>query len=268
MTIGEWLGETTGKFKENYIASARLDALVLLEFVLDTSRATLLAHPETPLPATTLVKLNAARTQRLDGVPTAYILHKKEFYGRDYIVDEHVLIPRPETEDMIDAVKKLCEDRPRTILDIGTGSGCIAITLSLEVPQSKVFATDISDDALKIAKLNAKSMGAQVTFKKTDLFIGLEHRTFDIVCANLPYVPDGLVTSAEITKEPALALFSGTDGLNHYRQLFERIQTIKPTYVLIESLESQHAELQKLAAKAGYQFVESRGLILIFSLSA
>lgn len=263
MTISEWLGETTAQFTKNGILSARLDALVLLEFVLDTSRATLLAHTETPLPATTLVKLNTARAQRIDGVPTAYILHKKEFYDREYIVDEHVLIPRPETENMIDMVKVLGYESPR-ILDIGTGSGCIAISLALEVPHSKVTATDISGEALHIAKLNTKALGAQVTLKQADMLAGLEHKKFDIICANLPYVPDGLVTSPEITKEPVIALFSGTDGLNHYRRLFNDITAVQPRYVLIEALESQHTDLQILAQTAGYMLQEKRDLILLF----
>lgn len=264
MTISEWLGETTAKFSENGIESARLDSLILLEFVLQTSRATLLAHPETPLPATTLVRLNAARAQRLDGVPVAYILNKKEFYGRDYIVNEHVLIPRPETEDMVDIVKSLYEDGPHTIMDVGTGSGCIGITLALEVAHCKVLATDVSAQAIEIAKLNAKSLGAQVTFKQTDMFAGLGAKKIDIVCANLPYVPEGLVSSREITKEPALALFSSTDGLDHYRQLFAEIDTIKPAYLLVEALESQHAAIEELASEAGYKHYQTQGLVLAF----
>lgn len=266
MTISEWISETSTKFSASSIDSARLDALILLEYVLHTSRATLLAHPETPLPATTLVKLNVARAQRLDGIPIAYILHKKEFYGREYIVNEHVLIPRPDTEDMIDMVKAIGFDAPR-ILDIGTGSGCIAISLSLEIPHSRVTATDVSDEALKIAKLNAKSLGAQITFKLTDLFAGLNGKKFDIVCANLPYVPDELITSPEITKEPALALFSGADGLNHYRQFFTNIGEIKPVYSLVEALESQHTAIEELALSAGYIIHQKQGLVLAFRAS-
>lgn len=264
MTIGEWLQETSSKFKESGIDSARLDTLILLEHFLNTTRATLLAHPETTLPATTIVKLNAARALRLDGVPVAYILHRKEFYGREYVVDEHVLIPRPETESMIDIVKTLNYEAPR-ILDIGTGSGCIAISIELEIPRSKVTATDISAEAIKIAKLNAKSLGARITFMQTDLLEGLENKRFDIVCANLPYVPDGLVTSTEITKEPELALFSGADGLDHYRRLFDTIHMLNATHILTESLETQHAELTALAQTAGFKLVNTNGLVQLFT---
>lgn len=264
MTISEWLQETITIFKASGIESARLDALILLEHYLQTSRATLLAHPETKLPATTIVKLTTARKLRLDGVPTAYILQTKEFYGREYIVNEHVLIPRPETEDMIDEVKSLNYEAPR-ILDIGTGSGCIAVTLALEIPHSKVTATDISAEALEIAQINAKTLGARITFKQTDLLEGLQHKQYDIICANLPYVPDGLISSTEITKEPALALFSGSDGLDHYRRFFAELSSIPTAYVLTESLESQHEELTRLAHEAGYKLIKTDGLVHLFT---
>lgn len=263
MTTSDWILETTERFTGTGNTSARLDTLLLLEYVLQTSRATLLAHPEIDLPATTLTKLNALRSQRLDGVPIAYILNKKEFYGRDYLVNEHVLIPRPDTEHMIDLVKSLNFEAPR-ILDMGTGSGCIAITLALEVPHSKITACDISDEALIIAKHNAKALGARVTFKYSDLFSALTGKQFDIICANLPYVPDGLVTSAEITKEPRLALFSGADGLDHYRQFFTQLSTHKPRYVFTEALESQHVALQTIAQTAGFSCTKTELLIQCF----
>lgn len=268
MTIQEWLGDSTKKLADNGVGSARLDALVLLEYALVTPRVTLLSHPETDLPATTLVRLDKALKQRLDGIPIAYITHKKEFYGREFIVNEHVLIPRPETESIIELVKQLALEAPH-IADIGTGSGCIAITLALEIPDSKVMAADISEEALKIAKQNAKDLSAQVTFKQSDLFAQLAHRSFDVVCANLPYVPDKLVTSNEITKEPSDALFSGEDGLDHYRRFFIEVAELsnKPTYVVIESLENQHNELKKLATITGYQLKQTDMLAQLFVAS-
>jgi release factor glutamine methyltransferase len=265
MTIEDWLQDATTKLTAKEISSARLDALLLLEHVLITPRVTLLSHPETDLPATTLVKLGKALDQRLNGVPIAYIQNKKEFYGRDFIVNEHVLIPRPETESIIELAKSLELDAPR-VLDIGTGSGCIAVTLAIEVPKSKVFASDISDEALKIARLNAKSLGARVSFTYADLLAGFEAKQFDVICANLPYVPKGLVTSPEIAKEPELALFSGTDGLHHYERLFNElsIATNKPSFIITESLTSQHSTLKKLATLAGYQLVKTDVLAQLF----
>jgi release factor glutamine methyltransferase len=265
MTIQEWLDDATDKLKKHKIPSARLDSLVLLEYVLVTPRVTLLSHPETDLPATTLVKLNAALAQRLDDIPVAYITNKKEFYGRDFLVNEHVLIPRPETERMIELVKNLAIEAP-TIADIGTGSGCIAITLALEIPDSSVVATDISPDALIVAKNNAKHLGAQVTFKYSDLLEAVASRTFDVVCANLPYVPESLVSSPEITKEPANALFSGIDGLDHYHRLFIEAaeHADPPRYIVTEALESQHKVLKKLAALAGYQLLRTDILVQLF----
>ncbi len=264
MTINEWLEETIKKFADAGIDSARLDALLIIEHVLDTPRAIVLAHTNMTLPATTLVKLNILRNQRIERIPIAYLLNKKEFYGRDFIVNKDVLIPRPETENMIDIVKSLRLNLPK-ILDVGTGSGCIAVTLALEASGSKVTATDISEPALKLAKINAKTLGAQVTFKKTSLFEDFEKKKFDVVCANLPYVPDGIVTSKEITKEPSLALFSGKEGLDIYSKFFTEIDKITTYYLLIEALESQHSKLKKLALAAGFKFIEKRDLILLFT---
>jgi release factor glutamine methyltransferase len=265
MNVGEWLSEATEKLEQNNNATARLDALLLLEYVLNSPRAIVLAHADMALPATTLVKLNDALKQRLDGIPIAYLLHKKEFYGRDFIVNEHVLIPRPETENIIDIVKNISLATPR-ILDVGTGSGCIAITLALELPKCKVVATDISDDVLKLANQNAKNLGAQVTLKKSDLLKDIDTAKFHILCANLPYVPDGLVTSKEITNEPKLALFSGEDGLDHYKKLFEQLNnlTVKPRFVITESLEKQHSSLIKLAKKADYSLQKTDNLVQLF----
>lgn len=265
MSINEWLTVAEKKLAEIGITTAHLDALILLEHALDTPRAALLAHFDMVLPATTLVRANELLAQRLDNIPIAYILQKKEFYGRDFIVNDHVLIPRPETEDMIEIVKDLSLETP-TILDMGTGSGCIAITLALEVPNAKVIAVDISEDALDVAKLNSKHLHAQVTYKVSDMFAAISHRSFDIVCANLPYVPEQLVTSKEITKEPAQALFSGTDGLQHYRNFFSdlSLQEHTPRYVVTESLLTQHNNLKRFASDAGYAVQEIRGLIQLF----
>ena len=253
MTIQEWLVDATKKMTTAGIDSARLDSLLLLEHVLITPRVTLLSHPDIVLPATTLVKLDAVLKQRLDGIPIAYIQNKKEFYGREFLVNEHVLIPRPETESMIELVKELGLEAPR-IADIGTGSGCIAITLSLELRDSIIVAVDISDEALAVAKNNAKHLGAQVTFRQSDLLAKIGHRRFDVICANLPYVPDNLVTSPEITKEPSLALFAGADGLDAYRRFFIELAELsnQPRYIIVEALESQHKTIQKLAKLVGY----------------
>lgn len=263
MTTSDWITEATVKLTAHGNPSARLDALVLLEHVLQTSRATLLAHPEIDLPATTLAKLTALLNQRLDGVPIAYILNKKEFYGREYLVNEHVLIPRPETETIIDMVKDLHFEAPR-IVDMGTGSGCIAISLALEIAHSKVTATDVSSEALIIAKQNAKALGARITFKHGDLFGPIAGKKFDIVCSNLPYVPDGLITSEEIEKEPKLALFSGADGLEHYRRFFAQASLQKPRYIFTEALESQHVELTRIAKEAGFSVTKTSLLIQVF----
>jgi release factor glutamine methyltransferase len=265
MTIHEWLRDATTALQTNGNTSARLDALLLLEFVLGTLRATLLSHPETELPATTLSRLNKALAKRLSGTPIAYIVGKKEFYGRDFIVNEHVLIPRPETESMIELVKGLQLPSPH-IADIGTGSGCVAITLTLEIPDSQVTAIDIDDDSLAVARQNAKELGARLTFKPSDLLQALPPRSYDVICANLPYVPDHMVTSTEITKEPAIALFSGDDGLDLYRRFFVELAelTNQPMYVVTESLESQHETIEQFAHAIGYMLAKTDVLAQLF----
>jgi release factor glutamine methyltransferase len=270
MTILDWLHDNMVRLQKAGVDSPRRDSLVFLEDTLKKDRAWVLAHPEHDLESQILEKLRNLIERRIRREPLAYIRGKAWFYGRFFNVSPAVMIPRPESESFIEILKKL---KPGRIIDIGTGSGCLAITAKLELPEAKVTAVDSSETALKIASLNAKKHSTNIKLLKSDLLEGLTVAEFQpsaAVIANLPYVPEGLITSPEITHEPSEALFSGKDGLDHYRKFWQQIDELPkaPEHVLTESLESQHKELTKLAEKAGYKLQNTQGLIQLYRLPA
>ncbi len=286
-TIASWLSESTAKLKSADIASARLDCLLLLEDVLQKDRSWILAHDIANIGTIDLLELNTKIVQRASRIPLAYIRNQQEFYGRSFYVDEHVLIPRPESEAIITLLRELMNsskwiannqtvDQPTThppeltLLDIGTGSGCLAITAKLEIPTANVLATDISSDALKVAGGNAETYQADIQFIEADLFSIPHSPLITVVIANLPYVPEKLITSAEITKEPALALFSGEDGMNHYQRLWQQLSVAEhaPRYVITESLEQQHQQMAHRATLAGYQLIKTDTLAQLFAIAS
>ncbi len=247
------------------VDSPRRDALVLLEDTLGKDRAWVLAHADYKPSEKELTEVNTLIERRINREPLAYIRSKAWFYGRFFAVSSDTLIPRPESEDFIDIVKKL---QPKTVVDIGTGSGALAITTKLELPDTEVVATDIDKKALVVATQNAKQHQADVAFAQGSLLapigqMGLKDYT---VLANLPYVPDSLVTSPEIETEPKLALFSGTDGMDHYKKFWLQAKELptKPTNIIVESLQSQHQANNKLAKDAGYKLVKTTRLIQTF----
>lgn len=163
--------------------------------------------------------LRRAIEARVSGLPLAYIVGNAEFFGREFDVDECVLIPRPETEELVELALKSVK-RGGKVLDVGTGSGAIAITIALE-SGAEVTAVDISGAALEVAKGNAKKLGAEVEFIASDMFAALEERRFDVIVSNPPYVTSGEYESlsTEVKCEPRLALVGGEDGLDFYRIL-------------------------------------------------
>ena len=259
MKIQTWHKDATSQLAENGIESARLDSLLLLEDELKKPRSWLLAHDDEQLSSKILKNLNNKLAQRTARIPLAYITNSKEFYGRNFYVNEGVLIPRPESEAMIELLNQvMAVDSINTVFDIGTGSGCLAITCKLEHPNLHVTASDISPSALRVAKSNASRLEATVRFVQSDLLESVSRmpktRPY-VILANLPYVPEGLITSEEITKEPALALFSGSDGLNHYRKLWDQVNELKnkPVYIITESLEHQQGAMTELAKARDYK---------------
>ena len=269
MIIKQWLYSTIAKLNELSVPTARLDAEVLLADLLGKDRSWLHAHPDYTLQRSDLCKLEEQVARRVDGEPIAYIIGKKEFYGRDFMVNKGVLVPRPESESFIELLMELNNDKSvpgflHQVLDMGTGSGCLAVTVKLENPSLKVFATDISKKALTVAEQNARKHEVEIRFKVQSLLDGDEIR-YDIILANLPYVPEDM-KHISIQKEPREALYSGIDGLDHYRRLFNQLESkrVKIKYILTESLIKQHAEVENLATVTGYILKDTSGLVQLF----
>jgi release factor glutamine methyltransferase len=260
---GDFLAGATQKLRDAGIATARLDCLILLEDVTGRNRAHLLAHPELPLTVEQIGMLHTYLQLRTHHIPLAYIRGKGYFYGREFIVNEHVLVPRPETEAMIDLLKTVPLHKPH-VADIGTGSGCIGITAALELPDAKVQLYDIDPLAVMVARQNAVVLRANVTASQADMLNGIAD--IDIILANLPYVPEKYPINDAATHEPPTALFAGEDGLDDYRSLWKQLQTRtdKPSYVIVESLPVQHQRLAALAKPAGFTQRAVDGFIQLF----
>lgn len=211
-----------------------LDAQVLLAHVLDEPRAWLLAHPEMTLTPREERALEKALRQLESGVPLPYVLGRWQFFGLEFILRPEVLIPRPETELLVERAlswlrQSRVESRELRAVDVGTGSGCIAIALAANVPDVHIIATDISPIAIDVARQNAKKLGVadRIEFFCCDLFpsqptFDLRLSTFDLIVANLPYIPTETLRGLRVYgREPALALDGGADGLDIIRRLLD-----------------------------------------------
>ncbi len=222
MNIREALHSAAEWLELNYVSNARLTAEVLLAHSLSVEREYLYAHDNRVLREDESRALEDLLRDRISGVPLQYIVGRQEFYGRYFHVTPAVLIPRPETEYIVEAVLEIRDQAasPR-ILDVGTGSGCIAVTLALEIPSARVFAGDISQTALQVARENAASLGATVGFVCMDVLDAFSGR-FDFIVSNPPYVRpgDNSRLQREVREhEPHVALFSPEDELAIYRRL-------------------------------------------------
>jgi len=201
---------------------ARLEARVLAAFAWNVSPAWLIAHDTDPLSDAHVAAFETLLTRRLEGVPIAYIVGAREFYGRPFLVSADVLIPRPDTELLVErALARIPSDQAVDVLDLGTGSGCIAITLALERPLARVTAADRSAAALAIARRNADILNARVEFLSSDWFAALAGRRFDLIVSNPPYVAaaDPHLARGDVRFEPLTALAGGHDGLDDLRRL-------------------------------------------------
>jgi len=201
---------------------ARLEAQILVSRALGVNRAWLIAHDLDELAPIQFETIAALITRRIQGEPVAYILGEKEFYGRLFKVTPDVLIPRPETELLVEtALERLPKDHPVQVLDLGAGSGCVAITLALERPNCLVTAVDVSPKALEVATGNAACLGAKVEFVLSDWFTALSGRKFDLIVGNPPYVEACYpqLKHSDLAHEPPHALTSGPDGLDAIRHI-------------------------------------------------
>ena len=217
------------------VGSPRLNAETLLMFVLGCDRAYLFAHPERELSGDEFARYSDALQQRAQGVPAQYITGHQEFWGMDFIVSPAVLIPRPETEHLIETVLPLARtiQNPR-IVDVGTGSGCIALVLAKELPPAEIDAVDISDEALEIARANAArhQLERRVRFDHRDLLDGFASNTFDLVVSNPPYVgksEEDQVQQEVRRFEPRSAVFAGETGVEIIQRLIPQAKrSLKP----------------------------------------
>ncbi len=270
MTINDWIQDTVTNLSKSGSSSARLDAELLLSAVLYKPREYILAHGEEELSSDKLLQANKWLERRIKREPIAYILGHKEFYGRDFIVSPSVLIPRPESEAMIDILKEL---QPDTIVDIGTGSGCLAISAKLEIPESRVIATDISEDALQIARQNASGMNAEITFVVSDLLSGIKIINSNkpvTIMANLPYVDNSWSISPETKFEPSVALFAEDDGLKLIKKLILQAKKKLRTSdnILLEADTRQHERMNKYAKKHDFRLEKAEGFIALYKFQA
>jgi release factor glutamine methyltransferase len=242
---------------------ARLETRVLVAHALGVDHAWLIAHDRDALAAPQAAAIEALIARREGGEPVAHILGEKEFYGRPFQVTPDVLIPRPETELLVEAaLARLPKEQPLHVLDLGTGSGCVAITLALEQPLARVVAVDRSPAALAIARNNALRLGAaNVEFIRSDWYAGLGVKKFDMIVGNPPYIAAGdpHLRRGDLRFEPNSALAAGTDGLDAIRAILSGAAAhLEPGgWLLLEHGFDQGAEVAALLARNGFGHIRT-----------
>lgn len=267
--INEWVREATAQLTSAGIETARLDAEIILAHTIKKPRTYLHAHGEERLDVRTVEIANARLDLRRDFTPVAYIIGHKDFYGRRFKVSTATLIPRPETETLIDMVKEAYINAPpllpppSRLVDVGTGSGCIGITLKLEIPELEVTLTDLSNHALGVAKQNAQTLRADVATHRGDLLrdYGLP---VDIICANLPYVDHTWEVSRETRSEPDMALYAIDNGLALIKLLIIQASGLLAPggQLFLEADPRQHQAITAYAHQSHFSHLETRGFIV------
>jgi release factor glutamine methyltransferase len=260
MRLDEWLRQATTRLDIAGIESARLEAQVLAAHILRVDRTWLLAHPDHDFPD---MAGEGLLQRRENSEPLAYITGYRDFYGRTFGVDPSVLIPRHETEELVEAVLEFHKpgDGSGRILDIGTGSGILAITLKLERPTCEVTGVDISPEALATASANARFLNTDVRFILSDGFSALLGESFDVIVSNPPYIGDDEELASEVRDyEPSGALFSGPTGLEFYT----RFANEAPNHledggtIFLEVGHTQAAEVRALFESVGWKHETTR----------
>lgn len=267
MIISEWLKIAAKSLKTANIPSARLDAELILANTLRKNRTYLHAHLDEEIDPRRFDIANARLDLRLDRVPIAYILGYKEFYGRKFTVSPSVLIPRPESEDLISLFLELTasEIAEKVLIDVGTGSGCLGIAAKLERSNLSVILSDISKPALNIAEKNANALNADVHIQQQSLLNG-QLKPVDYIFANLPYVDKNWDVSPELQYEPDIALFAEDEGLKLILQLISQAPRCLTSegLLFIEADPQQHNRILDEAVKNC--FVKERVLNYILVL--
>ena len=224
MTIREALNKGMIILKSNNIESPKLKARLLLQYILKKTRQYLIVYDNEEIPKKEQWEYFVNIEKLVQGVPLQHITHRQEFMKMDFYVDENVLIPRPDTEILVEEVIEIAKKiKNPIILDLCTGSGAIAISLAKNIKDVKIYATDISEKALEVARKNAKDLGVneKIEFIKSNLFEKIDKTKFDIIVSNPPYIKkeDISYLSEEVQKEPEIALNGGEDGLDFYRKI-------------------------------------------------
>ncbi len=239
----------------------RLDAQLLLAHVLSRPRPWLLAHDDAALDAAQDAALHALLMRRVAGEPLAYLVGEKAFHGLTLRVDPHVLVPRPDTEVLVDwAIELLAAHARARVVDLGTGSGAVALAVKHACPSAFVHATDISQAALVVARGNAARLGLDVAMQHSAWWAGLAGRRFDLVLSNPPYVAGGDPHLAALRHEPALALTPGGDGLGALREIVAgTLEHLMPGgWLLLEHGYDQADAVRAMLAEHGLVGIETR----------
>ena len=254
MTIKQTLSKGTIMLKSSNIESPKLKARLLLQYILKKPRQYLIVYDNQEVDKKAQWEYFVNIEKLTKGVPLQHITHTQEFMKMDFYVDENVLIPRPDTEILVEEVIKIAQkiDSPK-ILDLCTGSGAIAISLKKYIPNAQVFAVDISKKALEIAKKNANRLETNVKFIESNLFDKVRKEKFDIIVSNPPYIKKSDINylSQEVQKEPQLALDGGYDGLDFYRKIsYQAIDYLKfGSYLCFEIGFDQKEEVMEIIDK-------------------
>ena len=259
-TVRRVLGWTSEHFRKLEVDEPRLTAEILLAHALGTTRLRLYTDLDRPLEAAELSGYRALVARRGAGEPTQYLTGTRDFYGRTFRVDPSTLIPRPETELLVQEVlRALPADQDARVLDLCTGTGCVAVTIALERPRSRLVATDVSAEAGAVARANAQALGAadRVEVRTGDLFAPLQGEApFDVVVANPPYVQRGELATLqrEVRREPVLALDGGEDGLDVVRRIVTGAQgwLVPEGLLALEIGDRQGPAVRSLLEAAGY----------------
>ena len=257
VTIGHALADARRKIDA-------LDARVLLCHVVKRDAAYLMAHADVPLGSDRQRAFEALIARRVAGEPVAYITGRREFFGLEFAVTPATLIPRPETELLVElALERIPQNKRRRVLDLGTGGGCVAISIARHRPPARVSATDISRDALALARKNARALDVHnVEFAVGDWFDAVDDQPFDLIVSNPPYVADGdpHLAQGDVRFEPRAALVAGADGLDRIRGIVAHgaSHLVPGGWLMFEHGHDQAARCRKLLSAAGFVAVFSR----------
>lgn len=223
MRINELIKVGVKRLKEKEIEEPVLKMRLLVASALNKNKEYIIAHGEDEIDSLKLEEIYSKMSKLEEYVPIQYITNKQEFMQLNFFVNENVLIPRGDTEVLVEEIIQNYKNEKVKILDLCTGSGCIAISLKKYIENSKIYAIDISEEALKVAKQNAINNEADITFLKSDIFSNIKEEKFDIIVSNPPYIKTEVINNLdkEVKKEPLIALDGGNDGLYFYKKIIE-----------------------------------------------